>query len=83
MGVFCECFRNLPENFLDGCTQLASEGLPRQMVAKKNEFRIFGVYKVISKKTLAIQLPNYLLWMNGRIRLKETLILIDDLDCDF
>lgn len=52
-------------------------------MAKKNEFRIFGVYKVISKKTLAIQLPNYLLWMNGRIRLKETLILIDDLDCDF
>ena len=53
------------------------------MMPKKNEFRIFGVYKVISKKTLPIQLPNYLLWINGRIGLKETLILIDDLDCDF
>ena len=52
-------------------------------MSKKNEFRIFRVYKVISKKTLAIQLSNYLLWMNGRIGLKETLILIDDLYGDF
>ena len=83
MGVFCESLGDLPEDFLDGCAQLASEGLPRQVVPKKYEFRVFGVHKVVSKKTLSIELSDYLLWMNCRIGLKETLILIDDLYGDF